>query len=331
MPGPSGLTIVVLRPTHRIYAAALLATSVACAGGQFHLDPRLERTPMLQVYGDLGMGARSCEASGFPLRGFMAGKGASITVGSLSGAAAPPHRDLTTERLFTEALLRDYQQLLERYADAKETPLLKEALPVFDGQGRVPAVLGQVDDVLRAIRAVLSVPRSATETMTFGFAGKREGRIIVAACTSANTTRTLGAFDGPRFSLACRIASSGDAIPRDLHVTGQGTWANFAFAGELYGKDGEREQFASQNISILGAGGIRGFHLRALSGDQTAAISFWHVDHGNGYTSPGAWEIASPTSPSWSDARIATLALAYVFPWPSGCDDQRIRSEGLRQ
>ena len=72
----------------------------------------------------------------------------------------------------------------------------------------------------------------------------------------------------------------------------------------------------------MGMGGVRGFDLRA-PGDagQLAAVSFWENADG-----PRAWVMAQP-SDGWTDALVTTLGLAYIYPWPSGCDDAALRNK----
>ncbi|AKU99394.1 hypothetical protein AKJ09_06058 [Labilithrix luteola] len=64
---------------------------------------------------------------------------------------------------------------------------------------------------------------------------------------------------------------------RNLRVSGYGTWANFAFKGTLDGiDDGERAIFESQNATVMGAGGVRGFDVGRASApsEQLGAIDF---------------------------------------------------------
>jgi hypothetical protein len=77
---------------------------------------------------------------------------------------------------------------------------------------------------------------------------------------------------------------------------------------------------------------IRGFDLRTAAG-QVAAVSFWQVPDSTDWPKeptylPGAWMLPSPRK-GWSDVVAATLALAYVYPWPTSCDAQRLRGKGM--
>ena len=65
-------------------------------------------------------------------------------------------------------------------------------------------------------------------------------------------------------------------------------------------------------------------------GGQVAALSFWETAAREGDPLPRAWLLTAsdPARKSDEDARLATLAIAYVYPWPTACDDQALRSEG---
>jgi hypothetical protein len=86
-------------------------------------------------------------------------------------------------------------------------------------------------------------------------------------------------------------------------------------------------------VTIMGAGGIRGFDLRDHAG-QIGALSFWQTrrpDAAQGDPDewlPAAW-IAPRGSAGLRDALTTTLAIAYVFPWPTGCSTSGLRDQGM--
>ncbi|XYI02436.1 hypothetical protein ACMHYB_22850 [Sorangium sp. So ce1128] len=300
----------------------------ACTGGTFHVESALAATPMVPVTGTLGLNNRNCEP-GLELPDH----DAPVAVGSLTGVVGAPHRALTTKKLFGEAALRDYQRfigsLLPHVASGRR---VGDALAKIAGSDPATSPAAQVDDLLRGIEFVLALPGSMTETTTFTFLANRDEDAITGACSTTDTARTFGFFDGPRFSMTCRLASEADGVPHVLKVRAYGSWANAQFTGELSAAGGERATFKSQNVSVAGAGAIRGFDLRTATG-QVAAVSFWQVPESTGGTKeprylPRAWMLPSQRK-GWSDVVAATLALAYVYPWPTACDAQRLRTKGL--
>jgi hypothetical protein len=299
----------------------------ACTGGTFHVEPALAATPMVPVTGTLGFNTRNCEPGPEP-----PDHDATVAVGSLTGIIGAPHRALSTKKMFGEAALRDYQRLLERLPDLASARRVGDALAKIEGSDPATSPVAQVDELLRGIEFVLALPWSATETTTFTFLANRDESAITGACSTTDTAYTFGFFDGPRFSMTCRLASEADGVPHVLQVSSYGSWANFHFTGELSAADGERATFKSQNVSVAGMGAVRGFELRTATG-QIAAVSFWQVPESTGGPKepdylPRAWMLPSQRK-GWSDVVAATLALAYVYPWPTGCDAQRLRTKGL--
>jgi hypothetical protein len=299
----------------------------ACSGGSFHVEPALVATPMLPVTGTLGLNNRSCEPGPEP-----PDHDAPVAVGSLTGIVGAPHRALSTKKMFGEAALRDYQRMVESLPHVASARRVGDALAKIAGSDPATSPVAQVGDLLRAIEFVLALPGSTTETTSFTFLANRDEDAITGACSTTDTAHTFGFFDGPRFSMTCRLASEADGVPHVLQVRAYGSWANSHFTGELSAADGERATFKSQNVSVAGAGAVRGFELRAATG-QVAAVSFWQVPESTGGTKepnylPRAWMLPSQRK-GWSDVVAATLALAYAYPWPTACDAQRLRSKGL--
>jgi hypothetical protein len=311
-------------------ASAPLLLVAACAGGEFHVDGPLKETAPLAISGTLGMNIVHCRREDGPVaHGLVADQPATIAIGNLRGITSAPHREAHTTKLFGEALLRDYERFLER-DDVAGAARAGAALASFAGSDGGAQSVSQLDGLFQGISFLLAFPRETTESMKFTFLARRETRTIAVACASTDVARTLGFFDGPRFSMSCRIVSSADGVPRDLRVGAHGTWSNYGYTGALTAPSGERAQLASQNVTVLGMGAVRGFDLRAADRGQLAAVSFWHVPVANGKTEPRAWLSERPVSVGFGDALMTTLALAYVFPWPTGCDDQHLREEGMK-
>lgn len=339
-----------------VLAGFCLALLPACAGGTFHLDSSLSKTPELPVSGELGFNAVYCPDSkaeqaspsgeSWQVRranyqqeeekkkqkapGLAGDKSAGVVVGSLTGLASAPHRHLDSVLLFDEAVLRDYERFLRSVHDDASLRDVRVALTGLTGSGDTRHFPAPVEMLLHDIHGVLRLPRTTTETMTFTVFGRRDGRTIAAACISTDTVRLIGYFDPPHFALACRIVPAVDGVARDLGVSGYGTWANARFAGRLGSSAGERATFSSRNVTVLGMGGVRGFDLRSPGALQVAAISFFQVRGRNGRTEPRAWAAAVPST-GWGDALLTTLAIAYVFPWPSSCDTEHIREQGVER
>lgn len=299
----------------------------ACTGASFHVEPALAATPMIPVTGTLGLNNRNCEPGPEP-----PDHDAPVAVGSLAGILGAPHRALATKKLFGEAALRDYRRFLGSLPDFASTRRVGAALAKIEDSNRATQSIAQIDDLIRGIEFVLALPGSTTETTTFTFLANRDESAITGACSTTDTAYTFGFFHGPRFSMTCRLASEADGVPHVLQVRTYGSWSNFQFTGELSATDGERATFNSQSMSVAGVGAVRGFELRTATG-QVAAVSFWQVPESTEGTEeprylPRAWMLPSKRK-GWSDVVAATLAFAYVYPWPTGCDAQRLRTKGL--
>ncbi len=308
--------------------AFVLASLVACTGGTFKREGALATAPPLPVRGELGFSAAACDGSA-ATAGLAADRESEATVGNMRVLVSAPHRDLANARLFGEKALGDYEAMLARLGDSATAARAATARTELARGAEIDVALADAGALAQGIRALLAFPSSTTETTSFTFAGKDEGRTVLGTCWTTMTARTFGAFDDPRFSLSCRLVTSADGATRDLHVRGHGSWANYAFRGDVSGAGDERLAFASQNVSVMGAGGVRGFDLRSTSG-QIAALSFWETPRpgSRDESDPAAWR-ASGLSPGLADASSALLALAYVYPWPSGCDTQRLRDKGV--
>jgi hypothetical protein len=292
----------------------------ACSGGVFRVEAPLSRTAALPVAGTFGM-ATVCNAHeghrGSDV-GMMGDKPADVVLGGWVGRTSVPHRELSTERLFGEAILNDYKAFLERY----DLPRLSKAATALPG-------MAGAHDLVAGIAFLLLLPGKSTETVRFTFFAADKDRSVAIACATTEIARTFGFFDGPRFSMTCRAVPTADGAARDLRVWAEGTWANYRFLGELRGPEGTNT-FASQNVSILGAGAVRGFEFRA-AGQQQAAISFWQVPDSEGKRyMPKAWVAEGLGSPPLRDVIHSILALSYIFPWPTSCEDQQLRNKGMK-
>lgn len=277
------------------------------------------------------MNATHCEKQNPPApHGLAADEAADVTIGDTTGTASAPHRDLTTERLFGEAVLRDYESFLLKRRHLEAAHRASQAREMLLAGATILEHAAGLDELLVGVHFLLLLPRRTTETVAFTYLAEREGRTIAASCASTEMARLMGFFDGPHFSMSCRIVSSADGVPRDLSVGGNGTWANYGFSGELRTSPAESAVFRSQNVSVMGMGAVRGFDLRAPDSQQLAAVSFWQVPRQDGTTEPRAW-LGGASSPGWSDALLATLGIAYLYPWPSACDDQHLREEGMKR
>ena len=73
---------------------------------------------------------------------------------------------------------------------------------------------------------------------------------------------------------------------------------------------------------MMGAGVVSGFEIKNQAG-QLAAVSFYEAVDEPGRAKSLAWQLPK-LSPGWSDSILATLAIAYVFPWPTACDARHL-------
>lgn len=324
----------------------------SCSGGTFHLDSSLSQTPPLPISGKLGFNtvncaptkgaqAKSAAASRAEWKqhekalkakspGLAGDKAAKVVVGPLTGLASAPHRHLENDLVFDKAALHDYERFLDYVHDPASLRDVKSALASFTGSQDSRHFPKDIEALLQSVHGLLRLPRTTTETMTFTFFARRGGHTIAAACLSSDTARFLGFFDPPHFFMICRIVPAVDGVSRELSVRGSGNWADYGFLGRLSSAHGETARFSSQNVSVLGMGSIRGFDLKSPGADQIGALSFWQVLGPGGQAEPRAW-MAGVRPSGWSDAVLTTLALAYVFPWPSGCDTQHIRAQGVER
>ncbi len=313
--------------------AFLGISTLGCADGSFLLDAPLAQSQELSVSGPLGFNIDRCHRANTPktAEGMGLGKEATITIGGFTGVASQTRRDITTAHQFRDVLLRDYAGFLRDVSETNEAALVESSI---DGVDVAATASGSTTlaQTLAALDAILSLSGKATETLTFTFFGKRGAHEVLGACKAVDSAKFWGVMDAPAFTMTCRFVSKVDGLARDLVVASHGSAVNVWFNGWLIGASpGEKAVFASQNVTVFGAGGITGFDLRAQpQNTQIAAISF--VQHPgrerDDKAIPGAW--ALPKGPEgWQDAVMATLAIGYLFPWPSGCDAQDIRSQGL--
>lgn len=323
-------------------AGAVVCIS-SCAGGQFVIDPGLSQGPELTVEGPLGFNAYECDPKQNPMpKGLGEDRSASIQVAGLSGTATPLRRELATQKIFGDVLIRDYRAFLSQLAELRAATEGVLGTEASSSVGNAPEgeVTGNVtvDQYLNGIKFVLALPESATESTGFGFAGQIEGRTVVAACRTTQTARVFSAFDGPRFALHCKWASPKMNAQGEWNVDAIGSWSNYAFVGELKSEAGDVARFASQNVTVLGMGGVRGFDWKAGDGG-VAALSFWqrpgprpaNLPQGKEPPyEPRAWLGRSLESkPGFRDGILISVALSYLFPWPSECDNKRLRAGAM--
>lgn len=290
-------------------AGALLA---GCHGGEFVVESPLSSTQKLVVDGKLGINGANCpqnaDSPPVVVQGLAAGEGATVRIGGFEGTAGGVERNLTSAPLFHSSVAADYEKFVGTHpwmAAVPDTAKLDEAL-----------------------RAVGGLAGSAQETVTFSFFGSREKRTVFAVCVSAEKVYAGGYFDGPHFDIVCRIVSSADGVPRDLVATGSGTWANPKFSGELRTPGASASVFASQNVSVMGAGMPRGFDIHDPTRRQVGALSLWDRETSDGKTVlPSAW-VLPRIDKGFEDAIYATLGIAFIYPWPSNCDQGAIAAKG---
>ena len=303
---------------------ALLAGG--CAGGTFVVEAPLRETPALEVKGPLGAYTQSCDQGASKTTvGLRADQPSSAEVGAWAIMVSDPHRDITSEAILGDRVLQDYASFMRNLDGAAANPhrvgdYAKLAVVLAGG----PAL----QSLLGGVYLVLNLPGRIEQTITFSVLATREDRTVLGVCRSTDVVHFLGSFDQPNTSLACRFVPTSDNAARNLRVTGYGSWANFAFKGTLEGPSpDERAIFESQNISIMGTGGVRGFDLRrtAPPSEQLAAISFFQEQVGKDVVAR-AWLNPKATSP-WGDAIATATALSYVFPWPTSCDSYQLRGE----
>ncbi|MEO8875363.1 MAG: hypothetical protein ABI461_07240, partial [Polyangiaceae bacterium] len=236
--------------------------------------------------------------------------------------------EITSTHAFGEVVLHDYENFLQRTAQTETALKVHAAMALLDAASGDSEIPSQVGQLLGGIEALLHLPGKVTETLTFTFFGKNGDHEVATACRAIDSAKFFGFTDPPEFTMTCRIVSKVDGVGRDFIVVSHGSVANTYFNGWLTSPNAERAIFASQNVVILGAGGVLGFDLHLLPAkNQIAAISFFQTPGENDQSLPAAWE-APQASPGWQDAVMATLALTYAFPWPSGCDAQDIRNQG---
>jgi hypothetical protein len=304
------------------------ASCSACSGAVFQLDERLGGTTPLSVTGPLGANnAEHCDSHNPPpTEGLAANRAAEVVIGPLSGVASEPHRKITSTPLFREAVARDYERFLAKNRDRDSGRLIALLLALL-GAGDVTRPMEPGEDPPDAARFLLTLPGESKQVMTFTFLATREGRAISAACSSTDVARAWGFYDGPHFAMRCRIVSSADRALRELNVSGHGSFAKFSFRGELRSVEpsSQRAVFQAQDVTLLGIGVVQGFEIRSTA-EQLGAVSFYQERDSNGHLVPRAW-VLPRLDPGWSDVVFATLALSYVYPWPTSCDARHLASQ----
>jgi hypothetical protein len=323
----------------RAYVGILLALATAsCAGGQFRIDPALQAVPPVVISGDRAEGATCTEGDNATgLQKLTAGKQATLagmTTRIMGVHGTSPMRSAE----IAPTLAREVSTELEAVGDLRRASLVR-ALATVDpkGTGEVVATVDSavstardVDELVSAVRRLSSLTRTTTETYAFTFMSRRGDAHVLSICETKESIRALGLFDRPRFEMTCFLASDRDAQTRTLTIRAGGTWANPTYGGELTtvgGGTDERAALASQNISILGAGIVRGFDLRS-GGAQIAAVSFFEggIEQATNRYPTHAWRLGRG-SDAWRDIVDHTLAMTFLFPWPGSCDADTRRNQ----
>ncbi len=288
-----------------------------CSGAQFRLDPKLRATAPMRMVGQRGFNAESCKphTESEPY-GIDALRAVAVSVGPLHGTLNAPHRAIASRKLASEKVRADFE-------------------PVLTDLRMIGRVIPDAARVAHAIDALLDLPVSHLETTVFTYVATVDERRLLSSCVATNAATTFGALDDPRFRLFCRMLSTDDGTLRTFEVDGYGNWADYRFKGTLRG-DADREPltFNSQTVKVFGVGAIRGFDVRRADGAQIAALDFQGEktpkDEQSGPTEEYralAWALPL-TSRSQHDAVLSVLGLAFAYPWPSGCDADRIRRQG---
>ena len=304
----------------------------ACSAPTFQVDPPLAATRAVVIEGD-GPLETGC-GKGDTLAAEKLRSGRHATIGPMTTWVAATHREVVTQHLFSEAVLRDLQKLFDVVSDVPRSVALAEALAnvarakqsgAVDGAGRD---LPQLGGALSGVRQLLEMPRAVSETMVTTFASRIGERTLLSVCVSEETVREFGTFDPARFTMTCRILADGTDNVRELSVRAGGTWADVTYGGELRGAvdTNERATFASQSMRIVGVGVVRGFELRE-AGRQIAAISFYE----QGATAPPPyvsrlWQLPG-ASTAWRDTVTQAMAIGQLFPWPNACDASQRRTK----
>ncbi len=290
-----------------VTVAAAAATFGGCAGGSFHVEPELAAAAHETIVGP-PYAAGDCQTA------------RQTGIERVADGSTTRAGDLT---LVTGAALIDVD------IRSQISPAVFEKLGALEaklggsslGTAEPPATHQEATagDLIAAIIAILGAFDEVTENAALPFVVHVHDRPLAGLCKSVNHATTMGVFDPPDFKVTCELAA-GDGKRRTLQMHGSGSWANYAFTGTLTG--GARAwTIASQNVSVMGAGGIRGFEVRA--GKQVGAVSYYEqgpLDPANHATVVStAWHAATGSEVD-DDVLRSTIALLYAFPWPTSCD-----------
>ncbi len=314
---------------------SLVLSLVACSGGMVHLDGPLAARPAMPVSGS-HVGIVSPQHDPFET-------GMSAAFGDTVATVSEVRTDLARGPAMGEKFLGDVEKALVEVHNTQLAATLAsqdsrvQLLQSVDQSANGGQALGTVakavdsaastaadaEQFLVALRTLLSIPRSATETMTFSVIAQNDRRTSIAVCASSDTVHPQKFFDGPHFSMTCRILAPSDGATYELRVAASGGWLDYRFSGTLRGK--QSFTFSSQQMKALGVSSIRGFELRDTRG-QVALLHHFEVDGTPGYQQkyiPKVRLLDDAKPQSLRDAIATTMAIAYLFPWPTPSSEQQ--------
>lgn len=297
---------------------ASLVALAGCAGGSFHLEPRLAAGAKHTISGPRYQGGH-CDAIATGIEQLADGttiQDGDVTLVASAARVTDDIRDQIDAHVFED--LARIQKLVTGQAHGDTFSQAD-----LDDPGHSPNAL------VAAIIAILKTFKSVSENASFSVVVRVQDREVAATCRSVNRATTMGVFNPPDFTVTCGLVAP-DLGVRQLHLHGVGSWANYGFEGTLDG--GARPwTIRSQNVSVMGAGGIRGFEIR--DGQQIGAVSFQEQGpldaSGHSTVVSAEWHVATGSRVD-DDMLRATLALLYAFPWPNECDRHALAARPFR-
>lgn len=289
-----------------------------CAGGTFHVEPRLAAGAKHTITGPRYQGGQ-CDAIATGIEKLADGTTIHDGDVTLVASAARVNDDIRDQ--IDEHVFEDLARIQKLLTGSDHGATFSQA--DLEDPSHSPNAL------IAAIVAILETFKSVTENASFSAVARVQDRQIAATCRSVNRATTVGVFNPPDFTVTCGLVAP-DLGVRQLHLHGFGSWANFGFEGTLDG-GARRWTIRSQNVSVMGAGGIRGFEIR--DGQQIGAVSFQErgpLDASNHSTIVSTeWDL--PTGARDDDDMLrVTLALLYAFPWPNECDRNALAARPFR-
>ncbi len=285
----------------------LVGVVPGCAGGTFVVEPALSRQPGQTVTGPTF--TAPCETD--PKR-----RAEAKTAIEQLAAAAPVATHLGDATLTVGPL-----ELGEQVHREQREQVLGKIVEQLSRASVPPTRAAQIHAAANdgALDGLISV-KTSLQTATVPFALERLGRVTLGVCVSALTANFGHPLERALVTLSCTLAAEGAPAWR-LQAFATGSWANYRYRGAVIG-GGVRWSFASQNVSVLGAGAVRGFELRD-GGAQIGALSFWEngpLDASFHSTIVArSWALPQRAAEA-DDVLVASLALARALPWPTSCD-----------